>query len=78
VARIVAIELLAAAQGLDFRRQIMPGAQPGCGTAAVYELVRKRVPFVEQDEVMYPHMDAVYDLVKDGYIARAVNEALCA
>jgi histidine ammonia-lyase len=77
VARIVAIELLAAAQGIEFRRQVMPGAQLGCGTKAAYDLVRERVPFIERDEVMYPHMDAVFALVKDGSISRAVDEALC-
>jgi histidine ammonia-lyase len=77
VARIIAIELLAAAQGLDFRRQVMPGAEQGCGTRAAYELVRQRVPFIERDEVMYPHMNAVYELVADGSVSRAVNDALC-
>lgn len=77
VARIVSIELLAAAQGLDFRRQVMPDAQQGCGTRAAYELIRQHVPFIERDEVMYPHMDAVHRLVVDGSLSRAVADALC-
>lgn len=76
VARIVAIELLAGAQGLDFRRQVMPGAQQGGGTRAAYELVRSRVPFIGRDEVMYPHIDAVHRLVADGSISRVVTDAL--
>jgi histidine ammonia-lyase len=77
VARIVAIELLAAAQGIDFRRKVMPDARLGCGTSIVYEMIRRRVPFIERDEVMRPLMDAVHDLVIDGSIGRAVAEALC-
>ena len=77
VERIVAIELLAAAQGIDFRRQVMPDARLGCGTSVAYELVRERVPFIERDEVMYPHMNAVHELVADGSIGRAVADALC-
>jgi histidine ammonia-lyase len=77
VARIVAIELLAAAQGLDYRRQLMPGAEQGCGTGVAYGLIRECVPFIERDEVMYPHMDSVYALVANGSISRAVTDALC-
>ncbi len=78
VARIVGIELLAASQGLDFRRQVMPGAQQGCGTRAAYDLIRSRIPFIERDEVMYPHMDAAFALVASGRVSRAVTQALCA
>lgn len=76
VGRIVAIELLAAAQGIDFRRRVQPDATLGRGTASAYRLVRERVPFIEQDEVMYPHMNAVYDLVSSGQLARSVSESI--
>lgn len=66
VERILAIELLAAAQGVDFRRQVMPHAQLGRGTQIAYALIRSRVPFLERDTVMYPHMNAVHDLVASG------------
>jgi histidine ammonia-lyase len=77
VARIVAIELLAAAQGIDFRRKVMPDARLGCGTSVVYEMIRQRVPFIERDEVMHALMDATHALVIDGSISRAVTSALC-
>jgi len=76
VGRIVAIELLAASQGIDFRRKTMPEARLGAGTAAAYELVRRGVPFIEADEVMYTHMDAVYDLLARGQIGRAVTAVM--
>jgi histidine ammonia-lyase len=76
VERIVAIELLAAAQAIDFRRKAMPGARLGCGTQAAYDVVRSRVPFIEADEVMYRHRDAVFALVEGGAVGRAVQAAL--
>ena len=73
---ILAIELLAAAQGIDFRREVMPDAHLGRGTATAYELVRKQTPFLSQDAVMYPHIEQVRQLVADGTLRQAV-ERVC-
>jgi histidine ammonia-lyase len=73
---ILAIELLAAAQGLDFRRELMPAAALGQGTAAAYALIRGHVPFLPRDAVMYPHMAAVRELVVQGTLSQAVAAAL--
>jgi histidine ammonia-lyase len=72
VETILAIELLAAAQGVDFRREVMPGAQLGAGTATAYALVRQRVPFLPQDAVLYPYIEAVRELVASGALSTAV------
>ncbi|OQA45644.1 MAG: Histidine ammonia-lyase [Chloroflexi bacterium ADurb.Bin325] len=76
VARIVAIELLAAAQAIDFRRAALPEAQLGRGTRAAYALIRDHVPFIDRDIVMYPHLEAVHRLVRDGRLRQAVAAAL--
>jgi histidine ammonia-lyase len=77
VERILALELFAAAQGVDFRREVLgPEARLGRGTAPVYELVRQRVPFLEQDGVMYPHIEAVREIVASGALREAVRKAL--
>ena len=75
VEMIVAIELLAAAQGIDFRRRITekPSAKLGKGTAVAYELIRKVVPFLEGDQVLAPHMEAVRKLVAAGTIKNKVE-----
>lgn len=79
VEHILAIELLAAAQGVDFRKQTLgAGAQLGRGTRAAYALIRERVPFIEQDRVMYPLMDAVHRLVVRGEMVKTVERALLA
>jgi histidine ammonia-lyase len=74
VERILALELLAAAQGIDFRRQVLgPEARLGRGTAPVYDLIRQRVPFLEQDAVMYPYIEAVRDLIASGELMAAAE-----
>jgi histidine ammonia-lyase len=77
VERILALELFAAAQGIDFRRRVLgPEARLGRGTAPAYELIRERVPFLPRDDVMYPHIEAVRELVASGAL-RAGVEAAC-
>lgn len=77
VERILAIELLSAAQGVDFRKQeIGADKSLGQGTRAAYALIRQQVPFIEQDTVMYPHIEAVRRMVAAGEIARVVNQAM--
>jgi histidine ammonia-lyase len=72
---ILAIELLAAAQGIDFRREAQPDARHGQGTAIAYTLIRQRVPFLEQDAVMYPYIEQIRQLVAGGTLHRAVARA---
>jgi len=63
---IIALELFCAAQGVDFRRRaIGMDKRLGRRTQPVYEKIRARVPFIEEDELMYPHIEAVIDLVKE-------------
>ncbi len=77
VERILAIELMAAAQGIDFRREVLgTNTQQGRGTRTAYLLIRDTVPFIETDVVMYPHMEAVRQVVASGRLVDAVNAAL--
>ena len=74
VEHILAIELMAAAQGIDFRREKLgPAARLGKGTQQAYLLIREQVPFLERDAIMYPHMEAVWRLVASGQLVAAVN-----
>lgn len=77
VETIVALELFAAAQAIDFRRRHMPGEpRLGVGTAPVHELIRRHVPFIEHDTVMYPYIEAVRRLVREGHVCQAAESAL--
>jgi histidine ammonia-lyase len=70
VERILAIELLAAAQGIDFRSEGMPSARLGRGTQVAYDMIRSRVPFLDRDDVMYPHMNAIHQMLASGELTR--------
>ncbi len=69
---VLAIEFLAAAQGLDFRkpRRTSPALQ------AVYERIRAEVPFMERDRVMTPDIERVRALIDDGSLLSAAESAL--
>jgi histidine ammonia-lyase len=75
VETIVAIELLLAAQGIDFRREALgAGARLGQGTGPAYDLIRQHVPFLDEDRPLSPLIEAVRQLVASGAIVRAVSE----
>jgi histidine ammonia-lyase len=71
---ILALELFCAAQGVDFRRKAI-GADKrlGGGTRGVYEKIRAVVPFIEEDVLMKPLIDAVCRLVKDKQFCSSGN-----
>jgi histidine ammonia-lyase len=60
VERILAVELLNAAQAIEFRRP----AKTSPKLEAFITLYRKQVKFIEQDVVMYKEMDRSLDFIK--------------
>lgn len=66
VRTIIAIELMSAAQAVEFRLQANPGMNLGQGTSKAYNAIREVVPFFKQDAYFKPSMDAVADMVKQG------------
>ncbi len=64
--QILALELFAAAQGIDFRKKrIGTDKKLGQKTQPVYDKIRERVPFIEEDTLMYPHIEAVKSLIQE-------------
>jgi len=61
---IVAIELLAAAQGVEFRVK-----KPGKGTRIALSTIRKHVPPLKEDRAPYRDMETVRALIHDGGFA---------
>jgi histidine ammonia-lyase len=76
VETIVALELLCAAQGVDFRRRKQPNLRMGRGTKPAHEAIRDRVPFLAADDVMYPHIESVLRLVQEGQIIKSARRML--
>jgi histidine ammonia-lyase len=71
-ANIVAIELLAAAQGCDFHAP-MPSSAP---LERVRALLRERVPRLERDRYLAPDIAAAADVVRTGAVAAAAGTEL--
>jgi histidine ammonia-lyase len=70
VVKVLGVELLTAAQALEFSMPLAPAP----GTAAARDCVRGVAPFVERDTYLSPLMDAVCGLVRSGEVVRAVVE----
>jgi len=70
VEMILAIELLAACQAIEF--QIRHGA-PGRGTGAAYALVRESVPPIEGDREFRHDIDRCIELVRGGDLVAVVE-----
>ena len=58
--RVLAIELMNAAQALEFRRPLLSSPQ----IQAIFEQYRKHVPFIINDEVMYPYIQKSIDFLR--------------
>jgi histidine ammonia-lyase len=67
--RIVAIELTAAARGLDLRAPL----QPAVGTESARAAIRSLVPGFGPDRFVSPELMAVEDAVRDGTLLAAVE-----
>jgi histidine ammonia-lyase len=72
LAQILAIELLAAAQALEFRRPLTSSS----ALEAVHARVRERVPAYERDRVNYPDLAAARELVLSGAVLEAVKNEI--
>ena len=69
VRHVIAIEMLVAAQGLDFLQPLEPGA----GVRAAHQAIRAEVPHLEEDRVPAEDIAAVYKLIAAGAIANLVE-----
>lgn len=70
--KTIAIELLTAAQALEFSKPL----KPGDGTEAVFRKIRENIPFVEQDEYLHPLINTAITLVKNSEIISSVENAI--
>ncbi len=70
--RVVAIELMCAAQSIDLRAPLTPGR----GTTAAWQCIREAVTKLEEDRILYPEIEKVADLIRSGALEDRVSEAL--
>lgn len=65
VFRVLAIEYLASSQAIDFSE-----GKLGRGTQQAYDLLRKHIPRLEEDRVMYVDMAKAEELLKQGVLVQ--------
>ena len=71
-ANIIAVELLTAVQGVDFRKPDVTGPR----LVSAVEAIRARVAFLENDRMLAPDIDAVRRLIEDGWFRGLVPLAV--
>ncbi|WP_097027103.1 HAL/PAL/TAL family ammonia-lyase [Clostridium peptidivorans] len=69
---ILAIEIMTEIQALDFIEDMKPSTV----TKAVYDLVREKVPPVDQDRHFYPDIEYIKDLIHDGTLVKCVEDRI--
>jgi histidine ammonia-lyase len=72
LSRVLAIEVMTAARGLDLRGPL----EPAVGTGAVLRRVREQVTGPGPDRFLSPEIEAVTALVQSGEVVRAVTGAV--
>ena len=69
---VLAIELMAGAQAVDFRKPIKPGK----GVQAAARIIRKYVDHLEEDRPLYDDINKLKEVVESGEILEAVEKAI--
>ena len=68
---VLGIELMAAAQALDFRDYT-----PGKGTQAAHEAIREHVDYLDEDRPLYPDHNSMQGAVKNLTVLEAVESEI--
>lgn len=69
VARILAVELVAACQALELRAPLLPSPV----SSAVVEMVRDHIPHLEADRNLSPELETATGLVRSGAVRKAAE-----
>lgn len=70
VQKVISIELLTACQGLEFLKPL----KCGIGTGIAYSHVRKFVPPIEEDRILYHDINKVVEMVETGSLLAEVEK----
>jgi histidine ammonia-lyase len=76
---VIGIEFLCACQALDFTRRGSTEHRTlrcGKGTEAAYQFVRKRIPHLEDDRVLFDDIQTSLMIVRDDALLQAVEDAI--
>lgn len=69
---VIAIELLTAAQAIDFHKPL----KCGIGTHAAYATIRKTIPHLSEDRILHDDIQKALQLVKNGKVLSSVEKTV--
>ncbi|RKZ27923.1 histidine ammonia-lyase [bacterium] len=72
ISAVIGIEMMAAAQAIDFRKP----HKPGKGTQAAYEAIREKIPFLDEDRPTCYDNNTMAEMVRAGKILDAVESVV--
>lgn len=72
VQKVLGIEAFAAAQAISFRGDVKLGK----GTSEAYKVIRREVPPVDEDRIMYTDMNKLDRMVKNGVLIKSVESVI--
>jgi histidine ammonia-lyase len=72
VRNVIAIEIIAAVQGIDFLAPLLPGT----GTLAVCQYVRTLVAHLDDDRILTPDVHAITACIYDGSLVAVAQKAI--
>jgi len=72
VENVLAMELLVAAEGLEYRKPLKPGK----GAYAAYRLIREHIPPLEGDREFWRDIEEIKALIEDGSLLAAVESEI--
>jgi histidine ammonia-lyase len=69
---VLAVEMLSAAQALEFRKPLRPGR----GVEVAHQFIRQHVTYAEQDYLVGDDMTRCTELIRNGTLVAAVEDAI--
>jgi histidine ammonia-lyase len=58
--KVISMEMFTACQAIDLREKAILGEK----TKLAYDYIREKIPFIPHDEVMYPHLHMIENMIK--------------
>ena len=72
VQAVLAIEILTACQGLEFHKPM----KPGLGNQIAYNVIRKKIPALENDRILYKDIECVKALLIENILLNEVTKKI--
>ena len=74
--RVISVEVLMSAQGMDIVARKVPGLSFGAGTTAVHQCLRRRITGLERNRFMVPDMAEALEMLSRGELLAAAEAAV--